>query len=82
MGVDGDVSHRHLTGRASHDLVDDLAASTDDFSDLVNRDLHGDDPGRPLVEFCTRCGNTGKNDIVDDLKSSLVCHLESSLDDV
>ena len=66
----------------SDDLVDDLSAGTDNFTDLINGDLHGDDPGSRRLELSSGCRDPGKDDIVDDLETALMCHLESCLDDV
>ena len=63
------------------DVVDDLAAGTDDFSDLIGRDREGDHLRSVLADFRSRFSDRSRH-VVEDLHSSLMCLSQSFLEDL
>ena len=63
-------------------LLDHLAALTDDLSDLFGLDVHGNHLGRISANLSPRSGDCLENHIVDDIISALVGHFQSGFDDL
>jgi len=71
-----------LSAGISDDLLNNLTARTDNFSDLIGMDVHGDHLGSVRRYLVARTGDSLENVLVDDVVSTLMSNLECLLDDL